>query len=157
MITTRAREGGPKEYRVKQQWQRETHSVTYVSMLSTLSDLSRIGAQPPPSFLCCPMPPSHHPSRPTSVYLVPAIHYFRHQAINTLLAILYSSIFFLSTCPNHLNMICPTRYLPFYSSPPAHLFNPKSSSFLIVNNIINYLPQRRYSRKRSIPQKTNLT
>ena len=39
---------------------RETHFVTYVPMLSTLSDLSRIVAQPPPSFLCCPRPPSHH-------------------------------------------------------------------------------------------------
>ena len=41
---------------------------------STVSDLSRIDAQPPPSFLCCPRPPSRHPSSPTSVSLVPALH-----------------------------------------------------------------------------------
>ena len=34
---------------------------------------------PPPSFLCCPRPPSHHPSSLTSISLVPAFHYFRHQ------------------------------------------------------------------------------
>ena len=74
MITTRAREGGSKDHRAKQKWPRETHSVTYVPGLSTLSDLSRIVAQPPPSFLCCPWPASHNPSSPTSVYLVPALH-----------------------------------------------------------------------------------
>ena len=79
MITTRAREGGPKEHRVKQICPRETHSVTYVPGLFTLFDLSRIDAQPPPSFLCCPRPPSHHPSSPTSVSLVPALTYFRQQ------------------------------------------------------------------------------
>ena len=74
VITTRAREGGPKEHRAKQRWTRETHSVTYVLGLSTLSDLSRINAQPPPSFLYCPRPPSHHPSSLTSVSLVPVLH-----------------------------------------------------------------------------------
>ena len=34
--------GGPKEHKAKQRWQRETHSVTYVTGLSTLSDLSHI-------------------------------------------------------------------------------------------------------------------
>ena len=74
MITTRAREGGPKEHRTKQKWQRATHSVTCVSGLSTLFDLSRIDPQPPPSFHCCPITPSHHPSSLTSVFLVPALH-----------------------------------------------------------------------------------
>ena len=41
VITTRAREGTPKEHSAKQKWPRETHSVTYVPGLSTLSDLSR--------------------------------------------------------------------------------------------------------------------
>ena len=41
VITTGAREGGPKEHKAKQKWERETHSVTYVPGLSTLSDLSR--------------------------------------------------------------------------------------------------------------------
>ena len=31
VITTREREGGPKEHRAKQKWPRETHSVTYVN------------------------------------------------------------------------------------------------------------------------------
>ena len=41
LITTRAWESGPKEHRAKQKWLRETHLVTYVQGLSTLSDLSR--------------------------------------------------------------------------------------------------------------------
>ena len=49
-----------------------TH-VTNEPGLSTLSDLSRIGAQPPLSFLCWPRPSSHHPSSLTSVS-VPAHH-----------------------------------------------------------------------------------
>ena len=60
--------------RAKQKWLRETHSVTYAPGLSTLYYLSRIVAQPPPSFLCCSRPPSHHPSSLTPVYLVPALH-----------------------------------------------------------------------------------
>ena len=43
-------EGGPKEQRAKRIWPRETHSVTYVPGLSTLSDLSLIDEQPPPLF-----------------------------------------------------------------------------------------------------------
>ena len=74
MITTKAREGGPEKHWANQKWPRETHSVTYVPGLSTLSDLSRIDALPPPSFLCCPRPPSHHPSSLTSVYNVPGLH-----------------------------------------------------------------------------------
>ena len=77
VITTRAWEGGPKEHRTKQKWPRETHSITYVPRLSTLSGLSRIVAQPPPSFLCCLTPPSHHPSSLTSVSLVPVPHWLR--------------------------------------------------------------------------------
>ena len=53
---------------------RETHFVTYASGLPTLSYLSHIVAQPPPSFLCCSRPPSHHPSSLTSVSLIPALH-----------------------------------------------------------------------------------
>ena len=90
----------------KQKWPSETHSVTYIPGLSTLSDLSRIGAQPPPTFLCCPRPSSHHPSSLTSVSLVPAIHlllpstpfwpygthpFFPHtQSISILSVLLYS-------------------------------------------------------------------
>ena len=71
VITTRAWEGGPKEHSAKQKWPRETHSVIYVTGLSTLSGLSRIVAQPPPSFLCCLRPHSPYPSSLTSVSLVP--------------------------------------------------------------------------------------
>ena len=74
VTTTKAREGGSKEHRAKQKWPRETHSVTYVPGLSTVSDFSRIFAQPPPSFLCCSRPPSHLPSSLTSVSFVPALH-----------------------------------------------------------------------------------
>ena len=74
VITTIAWEGGPKEHRAKQNWPRETHSVTYVPGLSTLFGLSRIDAQHPQSFLSCPRPPTHHPSRLTSVSLVPTLH-----------------------------------------------------------------------------------
>ena len=86
----------------KQKWSRETHSVTYVPGFSTLSDLSCIVAQPTPSFLYCPRPPLITPS------IQPILGLPRNRpplssAINTLLAIRYSSI--LSTCPNHLNTL----------------------------------------------------
>ena len=50
-----------KEHRAKQKWPRETHSITCVPGLSTLSDLSRIDARPPPPLFCCSRPPSDHP------------------------------------------------------------------------------------------------
>ena len=73
VITTRAWAGCPEEHSAKQKWLRDTHSVTCVPGLAILSDLSRIVVQPPPSFLCCQRPPSHHPSSLTSVSLVPII------------------------------------------------------------------------------------
>ena len=79
VITTRSREGGPKEHRAKQKWPRETQSVTCAPRLSTLSYISRIVAQPPPSFIYCPRPPSHHPSNQTSIYPYSTSAYFRHQ------------------------------------------------------------------------------
>ena len=102
VITTRAREGGPKEYRAKQKWPRETHSVTYEPWLSTLYDLSLIDAQPPLSLLSCPRPPSHHPSCLTSVSLVPGLHLLQPSTPFWPYGI-YSSI--LSTCPNRLNTL----------------------------------------------------
>ena len=77
VITTRAREGDSKEHSAKQKWPRETHSVTYVPGFSTLSNLSRIVAQPPLSILCCLRPPSHQPSSLTSVSFVPVLHWLR--------------------------------------------------------------------------------
>ena len=79
-------------------WQRKTQSSTYAKGLFTPSYLSCIVSPPPPSSLCCPKPSSRHPYNLTSVYPVPALPLT--SAINTLLAIRYSSI--LSTCPNHL-------------------------------------------------------
>ena len=45
VTTNRAREGGTKEHRANQRHQHETHSVTYVPGLSTLSYFSRIVGQ----------------------------------------------------------------------------------------------------------------
>ena len=87
---TGAYESGPKQHRAKQKWPRE--KLSYICS-RTLHSFRSIVAQSPPSFLCCPRPPSHHPSSITSVYLVPAL--------NTLLAIRYTSV--LSTCPNSSN------------------------------------------------------
>ena len=58
-----------------EKWSRETHSFTHAPGLSTLSDLSLIVEQPPATFLCCPTPPSHHPSILTTVYVVPVIYF----------------------------------------------------------------------------------
>ena len=76
------------------------------------------------SFLCCPRPPSHHPSSLTLVSLVPALHFlplstpfwpysthpfFEHaQTISILSDLLHSLI-------------------PFYSSSPSHPFIPNTS------------------------------
>ena len=67
VITTRARS---KRTQAKQNLPCETDSVTYAPGLSTLFCLNQAFAQPSPSFLRCPRPPSHHPSSLTSVYLV---------------------------------------------------------------------------------------
>ena len=47
---------------------------TYVPGFPTLSHLSCIVAQPPPSSLCCQRPPSHYPFNLTPVNPIPAIH-----------------------------------------------------------------------------------
>ena len=73
VMNIRAREGGPKEHRAKQKWQRETLSVVYAPGFP-LFPIFSIVAQPRPSFLSCPRPPSHQPSSLTSVYLVPVLH-----------------------------------------------------------------------------------
>ena len=104
--------GGRSERTQSQaKWPCETHSVTHVPGLSSLSDLSRIVTQPPPWFLCCPRPP-HHPFSLTSVYLVPALQllqpstlfwpsgthpFFPHaQTISVLFGLLYSQLPFYS-------------------------------------------------------------
>ena len=84
----------------KQKWQRETHSVTYVPGLSTLSDLSRIDAQPPPSFLCCPRPPSHHTSSQLRSPSYPSPIDFGHQHPSGHTVLIHSF-----HMPNHLKTI----------------------------------------------------
>ena len=111
VITTRAREGDPKEHWAKQKWTLETHSVTYVPGLSTLSDLLPIVAQTLPSFLCCTRPFAHYTSSLTSVSLEPTLYllspstsfwpydthpFFPHaQSISILSDLLYSLTHFL--------------------------------------------------------------
>ena len=94
-------------------------------MNSTFYNLSRIEVQPPPSFICCPRPPSHHPSSITSVSIVPALHllplsipfwpydnhpFFPHaKTISILTGLLYSLtpfLFQLSYAPLH-SKLCP--------------------------------------------------
>ena len=101
VITTRAREGGPKEHMAKQKWPLETHSLTFAPGLSTLSYLSRIVSQSQPSFSVskATLIPSIQPN-----IGLPSTRPPLTSDINTLLAIWYSSI--LSTCPNHLNTLC---------------------------------------------------
>ena len=67
-----------------------------------------------------PKATSHHPSSLTSAYLVPPSSY---SAINTLLAIRYSSI--LSTCPNLLNTLWSALLASSHSSPALQ----RTSSF----------------------------
>ena len=84
---TSAQEGGSKEHRNQEKWLSETRSSTYAPGLSTFSYPSRIIAQPPPSSLCCPRPPAHHPSSLPSVY---SIYLFFTYIIST------SLLYFLS-------------------------------------------------------------
>ena len=128
VITTRAPEGGREKHGARQKWPRETHSVPYVPVLSTLPYLSRIDAQGSPSFLCCLRPPSHRPSSLTSVSLVPALHllppskpfwpndthlFFPHAQTISILSDLYSLtpfLFQLSYAPLHSQL--PVRDTP---------------------------------------------
>ena len=100
VITTRAPEGGPKEHTAKQKWERETHSVTDVPGLSTLSNLSIVHA----ASSVIPLLPevTFTPSIQQNLRL-PRTRPPLTSASSTLLAIRYSSI--LSTCPNYLNTL----------------------------------------------------
>ena len=67
---TIAWKGGPNEHR-NEATMTTSYSIIYIAPgLSTPSYRLRISAQPSPSSLCCPSPPSRHPSNLTSVYLV---------------------------------------------------------------------------------------
>ena len=104
VITTRAREGGPNEHNAKQKWPRETHSVSHMhqctmalhsfrSFAHCRAASTAISLLPMASFTLSIQPNLGLPhTRPPLT-----------SAINTLLAIRYSSI--LYTCPNHLNTL----------------------------------------------------
>ena len=127
--------GRAEKHRAKQKWPRETYSVIYVPGLSTLSDLSRIDARPPPSFFCCPRPTSHHPSTPTSFSLGSALHLLRPstpfwpyginplfphaQTISIISDLLYSQtpfLFQLSYAPLHSSLYPFMTPQPIFSS-----------------------------------------
>ena len=145
VITTRAREGDSKEHRAKQKWPRETRSVTYVPGLFTLSDLSRIDEQPPPSFLCCPRQPSHHPSSLTSVSLVSAHHllppstpfwpygahpFFPHtQTISILSDLFYSLTLFLFHAALLTHLFIPNSIHSWHSNQTSQTLHLKNIHF----------------------------
>ena len=100
VITTRTREGSPKDHRANQNWQRETQSVTYVCTRALHSFLSSAHCRA--AYTVIPLLPpkaTFTPSIQPNLGL-PRIRPQLTSAINTLLAIRYSSIF--STCPDHL-------------------------------------------------------
>ena len=74
VITTRAREGGPKEHRAKQKWPRETHSVTYAHGPPLFPIFRALTLSLHRNSSVAERPPSHHPSSLTSVSLVPVLH-----------------------------------------------------------------------------------
>ena len=121
-ITTRAWDGGPKEHRAKQKWPRETHSVTYVLGLSTLSDLLRVD----PSLhrhSRCPRPHSNHPPSVSSISLVPIpfwpydTHPFFPHAKT------------ISILPDQLYSLTPILF-----QSPTHLFIFNSIIYRLCNN-----------------------
>ena len=65
-------------------WSERTQCQAKVAMWNSFSYICtralhsfRSFVQPPPLFLCCLRPPSHHPSSLTSVSLVPGLHWLR--------------------------------------------------------------------------------
>ena len=110
-------------------WPRETHSVTYAPGLTTLSNISRIVTQPPPSLLCFPKATfrtsiqpnlglSRNPSPPTSPsspFWPYGTHPFFSHHRNTLWSVLIANS--LSTCQTIAILSNPLSSLtPF---PPA--------------------------------------
>ena len=93
---------------------------------------------PPPSSLCCPRPPSHHPSNLTSFYPVPAFHLLPP---STLIAIRDIHSLHVSKSSQY-SLIHSTRQLLFYS-----IFL-RTSSFLNVS--------AHYHSRRKSPPRTAL-
>ena len=123
VIITRAREGGPKEKSAKQKMAR-WNSFSYICTRALHSFRS---------FALCRATSTVIPLLPKATFIpsiqpnlgLPGTRPSLTSAINTLLAMRYSSI--LSTCPNHLNTLWSAllAITPFLSSSPAHLFIPK--------------------------------
>ena len=97
VITTRARESGPKEHRANQKWR-----------VKLIQLHMRIDAQPPPSFLCCPRSPSHHPSSLPRSSSYPSSTDFSHQHPSGHRVLIRS---FHMLKPSKYSLICSTRQL----------------------------------------------
>ena len=125
MITTRAWEGGPKEHRAKQNWQCETHSCSYICTraLHAFRCLAHCRAA---STVTPLLPKATTPSIQPNLGL-PCTRPPLTSAINTLLAIRYSSI--LSRCPNHLN----THWSAILANPVSIPALLRTSSFLSLS------------------------
>ena len=121
VITTRAREGGPKEHGAKQKRLRETHSVNMYQG-SSLFPIIRVASAVINLLPKATFTPSIQPNLGLPRTRPPLA-----SPINTLLAILYSSI--LSTCPIRLNTL-RSALLANFLSIPALL---RTSSFLTLS------------------------
>ena len=108
-------------------WNSFSYIIMYQLGLSTLSDLSRLDLQPPPSFLYCARPHSHHPSSLTSVSLLPALQLLPPSAPFWP----YGTPPF-STCPNHLNTPWSALLANSLSIPALRC----TSSFLYIMNFV---------------------
>ena len=107
VITTRAREGGPKEHREMQKWPRETHSVTCTRALHSF--IFFVHWRVVSSVI--PLLPKATFTHLSSHLGLPRTRPPLTTAINTLVAIRYSSI--LSTCQT-----ISTISDPLYSQTP---------------------------------------
>ena len=81
------------------------NSFSYICMYQAdpLFPIFRALSQFPPSFLCCPRPPSHHPLSLTSISILPAFHlltYFGHKVL------IHS---FRMPKPSQYSLICSTH------------------------------------------------
>ena len=104
-------------------WLRQIQSVIYVPGLSTLSDLSRMVAQPQPSFLCCPRPPSPHSSSLTSVYPYPPSTFIHHKHPSSDTVLIHS---LQMPTQSQYSLTRSSRQLPFYTSYLQHLLIPNT-------------------------------
>ena len=121
VMTTRARESGPKKHRAKQKWPRETRSVTCTRTLHSFARW-RAASTIIPLLSKATFTSSMQPNLGLLRTHLPIT-----SAINTLLEIRYSSI--LSTCPNLLNTLWSALLANSISIIPSLL---RTSSFLTL-------------------------